>query len=401
MKGIQTINMNQNILLVDDELQILNSLKRLFLFKGYNLFTANNGEEALTILQREKITLMITDIRMPGISGYEFLAKSNEVSPATLRIVLSGYADEATLLKIKQNNLAKLYILKPWNNAELLSCVKNMLNIKEILEQKNLLKIINEIKILPSPVEIYNKFEVMVKNEASMQEIEELIEEDPSIAAKILQIANSAFYGIRTGSVRTAITYLGLINVKNIILSLNFHYKQKNNNKYLNDDIEIIWEHSTQTNKILNYLYKRLLNKKIPDTCAMAGLLHDIGKFVLINNFSDEYLQKTKDIRGTNDMYYFFENLEFMNISHEELGAYFLNWWELPQQIVESALFHHRPLDDRIIDTELVSLLYIADVFSWSILENVDKSIDPIILSKFGLTVESISDLLKEITLIM
>ncbi|WP_312814649.1 HDOD domain-containing protein [Sedimentibacter sp.] len=393
--------MNENILLVDDEIQILNSLKRLFLFKGYNLFTANNGEDALNILHKEKITLMITDIRMPGISGYEFLAKSNEISPSTIRIVLSGYADEDTLLKIKQRNLAKLYILKPWNNAELLSCVKNMISIKEILEQKNLLRVINEIELLPSPIEIYNKFELLIKNEANMQEIEELIEEDPSIAAKILQIVNSAFYGIRTGSVRTAITYLGLINVKNIILSLSFCYKQKNSNKYLSEDIEILWEHSTQTNKILNYLYKRLLNKKIPDTCAMAGLLHDIGKFVLINNFPDEYLKKTKDIRGTNDMYHFFESLEFMNISHEELGAYFLNWWELPQQIVESALFHHKPLDNRIIDTELVSLLHIADVFSWSILENADKSIDSIVLNKFGLTVENSNDLLEEIKLIV
>ncbi|MGD9567271.1 MAG: HDOD domain-containing protein [Sedimentibacter sp.] len=392
--------MNENILLVDDEIQILNSLKRLFLFRGYNIFTANNGGEALSILQKEKINLMITDIRMPGISGYELLDKSSEVSPLTIRVVLSGYADESTLLKIQQNNLAKLYILKPWNNGELLSSVKQIFIIKEILEQKKLLKIIDEIKILPSPGNIYSKFEQLVKNNADMHEFAELIEGDTSIAAKILQVINSAFYGIRTGSVKMAITYLGLINVKNIILSLGIYNKQKNisRNKLLNDDIEILWKHSTLTNKILNYLYKRLLNKKIPDICDMAGLLHDIGKLVIINNFSDEYLKATKEMRKEGNIYNYFEDIEIINCSHEEIGAYFLYWWELPQQIVECALFHHKPLDERIVNKELVSLLYIADVFSWNIIKNTTNFvIEQDILNKFNLTTDDCLNLLNEI----
>lgn len=392
--------MNENILLVDDEIQILNSLKRLFLFKEYNIYTANSGEKALSILQKEKINLMITDIKMPEISGYDLLKKSKEISPLTIRIVLSGYADESTLLKIQHNNLAKLYILKPWNNNELLSTVKQIFNIKEILEKKNLLKVIDEIKILPSTDNIYSKFNLLVNKDADMYEIAELIENDPATAAKILQVANSAFYGIRTGSVKIAITYLGLINVKNIILSVSLFNKQKNitNNEFLNNDIEILWRHSILTNKILNFLYKRLLNKKIPDICAMAGLLHDIGKLVLINNFSEEYLKPTKDIRETYDTYSYFESVKLMNITHEEIGAYFLNWWELPQPIVESALFHHNPLDEKIVDKELVSLLYIADIFSWSVLNDSDyKIIDPTVLNQFDLTLDDCTKLLYDI----
>lgn len=391
--------MSGNILLVDDEIQILNSLKRLFLFKGYNIFTANNGEEALTILQKENINLIITDIKMPGINGFELLTKVKEISPLTIRIVLSGYADEATLLKIQQNNLAKLYILKPWNNNELLSSVKQIFNIKGILEQKNLLKVIDEIKILPSPGDIYKKFELLIENDADMDEFAELIESDPALAAKILQVVNSAFYGIRTGSVKMAITYLGILNVKNIVLSVSLYKKQNNilSNKILNEDINLLWRHSTTTNKILNYLYIKLLNKRIPSICDMAGLLHDIGKLVLINNFSDEYLKATKDLRENKDIYNYFENLEFMGISHEEIGAYFLNWWELPQPIVESALFHHNPMDEKIVDKELVLMLHIADVFSWNIIDNNNRIIDPEILNIVNLSETNCIDLLNEI----
>ncbi|KAB3525935.1 response regulator [Alkaliphilus serpentinus] len=391
--------MNKNILFVDDEEQILKSLRRVFNNSKYNIFTANGGEEALIILNSEKIDLLVTDVIMSGISGYQLLEKAKDRFPSTIRLVLSGHMDEGTLLKIKRSSLAKLYLLKPWKNQELVNTIEQIFKVEDLLKNKKLLELINKIDCLPTPEKIYDKVNSLIKQDADMKVIAEVIERDPSIAAKILEIVNSSFYGIQTGSIKQAIIYLGLTNVQNIILSTStFKALEGIKNMQFHRDIKMIWTHSAITNKILSFLYSRLLHKKIPDTCAVAGLLHDIGKVILLNNFTDEYLKVTSGIKNNQDAFYYFEEMEFLEPSHQEIGGFLLNWWELPHPIVESALFHHNPFDELVINKELVSLVHIADIYSWSIICKChQKEIDEKVLKLFNITMESCDQLIKEI----
>ena len=85
--------MIHKVLLVDDEPSILKSLKRLFIDTDYKFFTATSGEQGLELCEKEEFALIITDYRMPQMTGVEFLAKVKEKYPDTIRIVLSGYAD--------------------------------------------------------------------------------------------------------------------------------------------------------------------------------------------------------------------------------------------------------------------------------------------------------------------
>ena len=71
---------------------------------------------------------------------------------------------------------------------------------------------------------------------------------------------------------------------------------------FLKHDIEVLWKHAGLTNEILTFLYKRITGNPIPDMCSMAGLLHDIGKVVLIYNFSDRHLKAAWSIRNKEDM---------------------------------------------------------------------------------------------------
>ena len=252
---------------------------------------------------------------------------------------------------------------------------------------------------MPSPGNIYTEVKDLIGQDANMKKIAEAIESDPSITAKILEVANSAFYGVKTGSIRQAIVYLGLINVNNIILNTATYEMTENiKNPIIQSDIKMIWEHSNMTNKIVSFLYRRLLNRKIPDTCAMAGLLHNIGKVVLISNFTDKYLLARSKIKDGEDMFEYFEENEFLDVSHSEIGGFSLNWWELPHPIVESALFHHKPLDERVINKELVSIVYIADIYSWNIIcKNSYREIDEKVLELFNLTREKCYELLGEL----
>lgn len=390
---------NESILFVDDEIQILNSLKRVFSGSGFITYTAKSGDEALSILAKETIDLVITDVRMPGMNGYELLKEVKAKYPSTIRMVLSGYTDENLVVQIQRYSLAKRYLLKPWKNQELIQTVEQVFSVEKVLKNRNLLELVNKIEFLPSLGNTYLRFSSLVEQNADMSEIAKTIECDQSLAAKILQVANSAIYGLRTGSVRQAITYLGLNNVKNILLGTNtFENNKGANSTRLKKDIDILWKHAVTTNQMLTYLYNRMLGHPIPEICSMAGLLHDIGKVVMINNYTDRYLKAAAAIKNKKDLFYYYEQMEFIDVTHQEIGAYLLNWWELPQLMVESALYHHDPLDENVTDKKLVSLLNIAEVYSWNnICGGEYWTVDPEVLKLFGISNEDCDQIINEI----
>ena len=128
------------ILCVDDEENILTALERTFLEEdNYEILTAKSGEDGLKILEGTQVDLIISDQRMPGMSGVEFLKKARELYPDTIRIALSGYADFDTITRaINEGEIYRL-LQKPWEEIELLSTVKDTLEKHELKrENKNL-----------------------------------------------------------------------------------------------------------------------------------------------------------------------------------------------------------------------------------------------------------------------
>jgi len=127
------------ILCVDDERNVLKSLRRLFMDEDdYEILIAESGEEGLEILAEESdISLVISDYRMPGMNGVDFLSKVYESWPDTIRIVLSGYADTAAV--VEAINLGRIYkfIPKPWNDEELKSNVVTALQHRELKQQND------------------------------------------------------------------------------------------------------------------------------------------------------------------------------------------------------------------------------------------------------------------------
>lgn len=369
--------MGKTILFVDDEKQILKSLKRLFLPTDYQIFLAETGENALDILAKNKIDLVITDMRMPNMNGYQLLKVIKEKYPTTLRMILSGYAHEVEVLKALQDGSSKIYLLKPWDNKNLLKIIEQLFLTKGLLENKKLLKIINSIEDLPVLNTTYYKVCSLIEKEADMKEIATTIEADPSIASRVLRIVNSAFYGIQTGSIHQCITYLGSNNIKNIILTSSvFDLLDDNSNFYFNKGL--LWDHASMTNKIVTLIYNNLLNKRLPDICNAAGLLHNIGQFVLIKNFKEEYKTILKLSQENIDIPINLIEKKVLGICHQEIGGYLLNWWSLPNSIIEAALYHHSPLDEKVIDKQIVCAVHIASNYSWHLLKpNLNGILEP------------------------
>ncbi len=162
------------ILCVDDERNVLKSLRRLFMDEDdYEILLAESGEEALEILAEEEgIRLVISDYRMPGMNGVDFLSKVYEGWPDTIRMVLSGYADTAAV--VEAINLGRIYkfIPKPWNDEELKSAVAMALQHQELKLQNSQLNA-----------------ELQKKN-AELQEMNENLEKKVEQRTEALEIRN-------------------------------------------------------------------------------------------------------------------------------------------------------------------------------------------------------------------
>lgn len=128
------------ILLVDDELNNLQLLKRTF-HRKYNILTASNGLEGLEIFKqnRDKISLIVSDHKMPIMEGTEFLERVNEIAPEVIKILLTGFADVEILSDaVNKCNLFQ-YMLKPFEPEELLTVVETGLNKYNLASSKSLI----------------------------------------------------------------------------------------------------------------------------------------------------------------------------------------------------------------------------------------------------------------------
>ena len=130
------------ILFVDDEKNVLRSLERLFRKEGYDILTASSGEEGLRKLDGRQISVIVSDQRMPGMTGSEFLRRSKKLSPDTIRIMLTGYADiSATMDAINKGEVYR-FITKPWNDEEIKLIIRDVLKYYELTnENKRLFKL--------------------------------------------------------------------------------------------------------------------------------------------------------------------------------------------------------------------------------------------------------------------
>lgn len=120
------------LLCVDDEASIRNALRRVFMEEEWRVFFAKDGAEGLEIFRREPVDLVLSDFRMPGMDGVEFLKRAKAIRSDCVRIVLSGYADINLIVQALNEGEIYRFLVKPWNDEELLH------NLRKALEHHRL-----------------------------------------------------------------------------------------------------------------------------------------------------------------------------------------------------------------------------------------------------------------------
>ncbi|TIH15598.1 HDOD domain-containing protein [Marinifilum sp. JC120] len=335
--------MSPKILFVDHDKNILDSFRAMMhgLRKEWKSRFAATGQDTLEMIGKNEFDVVITDMKLPDMDGCELLNKIAKIQPDTIRIMLSGHSDMPSLLKSAKHT--HQFLSKPCSTDLLINTIRRMMELRPILEDREVRKIVTGLDALPALPDLYIEItRELNKPEPSLQKIGELAKKDPGISTTLLKVVNSSFFGFY-GSVSCpsrAAVLLGTDVLKGLILGV--HFLQELDTDILGPySIEKLWEHCLQT----GYLAKGVCafmdaDEKTVTDCFVAGLLHDIGKFVFITEMNKEYQEVLKNVREFGGPVINVEK-KILGVSHAEVGAYLLGLWGFNEEIVKMVYFHH------------------------------------------------------------
>jgi HD-like signal output (HDOD) protein/CheY-like chemotaxis protein len=337
--------MPKRVIFVDDEPNVLAGLKRSLygMRQEWEMEFVSCGQEALQAMEKQQFDIIVTDMRMPVMDGAQLLEQVRLKFPQCLRFVFSGQADRDSILKAV--NPTHQFLSKPSEPAELKNRLTRALAIKNILQNEDLRGLVSKLESLPSLPTLYAELiHELNKSDPSFARIADLISEDMALTAKILQLVNSAFFGLpcHVSGVMKAVGLLGLDVIRAVVLST--HAFSKFQSKLLSEaDMEYLWKHSFA---VAGHAKKIAIfenaDKCVVDECFTTGLLHDLGKLILASAVPDKYRTVLSLVKYTKKPLMVAE-LEILGCGHAEVAAYLLSMWGLPSSVVEGVAWQHYP----------------------------------------------------------
>ena len=342
------------LVIIDDEEDILRALRSLFRREKYRMYFFSSGIHALEFLEHNNADVIISDMRMPEISGIELLERSAAVNPTAICIILSGYEEKQVVLNAVQRGLAQHYIIKPWDDEQLRNSVKEAMELQEQLRKKQLQGVMHTFRNLPSPPKLHAKLVKILESDTQLQkEIATEIEKSPALVAKLLRISNSVFYGARKqiSSVYEALTFIGTESVLGIVLGLeSFDTLNNEADPQVLRLIEEIREMSIIRAHVAREISIQWSEKKEQHEVYVAALLLDIG-LVLRFCSSPEKFNEFYTAYKKNEQHVYSIDKQLYSITHDDVGAALLSYWNFPPRIVAAVANHHRYTGDDALTT--------------------------------------------------
>ncbi|MFK7848413.1 MAG: response regulator [Rhodothermales bacterium] len=355
--------MSCNILFVDDQPELLRGTRRM-LFSvdhDWHIDFALGGEEALRKLEEEHFDIVVSDMKMPGMDGAVLLANIAAKYPSMIRIIMSGYAEETLVMKTVEN--AHQFLAKPINGKHLVEVLNRAISLRKLLHDKRLADIVGGLDSIPSLPSAYMELmEVLQAKGSSMNDVGNVISKDIAMSAKIMQMVNSAFFGLPVVVKNPvhATNLLGAEVIKALVVSVHV-FKSFSGNKSKRFSIDSFTNHSLAVGALAKALAKKeRQTQDVVDDAFIAGMMHDVGKLIVASNFPEYYDQSTAYAEEQGLTYVNGEEVIF-NTTHAEIGAYLLGLWGFRDNIVEAVAFHHRPSDCLGTTFSPLTAVHIAD----------------------------------------
>ncbi|MBM9616418.1 HDOD domain-containing protein [Desulfobulbus rhabdoformis] len=333
----------KTILFVDDEPNILRGLRRMLhpLKKQWNMHFAEGGVEALEIMATHDIQALVTDMRMPGMNGYELLQEVRKRHPQIIRIVLTGQPDKETYCELM--TMSHYFLWKPIRNEDLKLLMDMIRDLDHRLHEPNLLELLGGLNSLPSLPPLFHKLmDLFEDQETTSNDIAEVVGEDIAMTAQLLKLVNSSFFSLNREilTVHEAVNYLGLEILRHLVIAQHI-FNSCNDQERKEFHLDALWEHSLCTATLAREIGEFISDDPTTGSSAyLAGLLHEIGKLVLVHHMPEQYT-KILDNCETEGQCQSEVEMKFLGTNHAIIGGYLTSLWGLPHNITEAISLHH------------------------------------------------------------
>ncbi len=370
------------VLFVDDEVKVLDGMRRSLhhMRNSWNMNFVLSGDAALAYLATTPADVIVSDMRMPGMDGWQLLAKVKELHPQTVRLILSGHSDPISIMRTV--GTAHQYLSKPCDSHELKSAIARTEQLRSLLNDVRLTGLVGHVGTLPSlPRAFQEILTCLQRPNASIGDAAQIIARDVAMTANVMKLVNSAFFGAPQ-SVRTverAVAYLGLETLCALVLGHSM-FNSAIATSAQKARLEQLLQHSLDT-----ALTARIIARceKLPvadgEHAYLAGILHDVGRVVIAMQ------PAAGTVAGSSSA----ESLAEMEQHHAEIGAYLLGLWGFPSPIVEAVAYHHKPTDFGPAGLTLPRIVHIADQLAQErhspVPDPVESTLEPDLLQSLGL----------------
>jgi HD-like signal output (HDOD) protein len=382
--------MSRSILFVDDEPNILTGLERTLrpMRAQWEMEFVPGGDEALQAMARHSFNAVVTDMRMPGMTGAQLLDTVRDQFPQTIRIILSGQSDRESMVRSIAS--AHQFLSKPCDAEQLKSVLERTIALTDLLENESIKNFIFRLKGIPSLPSLYREVTKELRSEdPSASRLGGIISQDMAMTAKLLQMVNSPVYSVRAdvSEPSRAVMLLGVDTIQAMVLSLSI-FSACDPHVLSAQEVGSLWENSTFVSRF-STVVARAEGVATSDLgpYQSAGLLHDIGKLVMASADPKEY-RMIENLGMHPGIDQCVVETELLGCSHAEIGAYLLGLWGLPSSIVEAVAWHHHPSASPVKKFSPLAAVHVASAIHAQMypeLKHWGAHIDQAFLERIGL----------------
>lgn len=355
------------ILFVDDEVPVLEGLQNLLrkYRTVWEMVFVSTGKEALECLAQSPFDVVVSDMRMPGMDGADLLNEVKAKYPSSARLILSGHADREAVLRALP--VAHQYLSKPCDAELLRQAIERTCALQSRLHNDPIRAVVGMLAHVPSMPQVYwDLTAILAREDVSVAAVAAVVERDPAMVAKVLQLVNSAYFGLarRITSIEQAVMYLGVQLVRSLALTVHVFGSMPVSAAGFSFD-------SLQRNSLWTARLARKLaaNPAEGEDAFAASLMRDLGQVILASASPAQFAQAVATAAATGQSLHDVERAAFGS-SHAEIGAYLLGVWGLPIALVEAVAYHHVPNESGAESRSLLRAVHAAGALvEWAIAE--------------------------------
>jgi HD-like signal output (HDOD) protein len=349
----------RRVLFVDDEISVLEGLQNILRKQRgvWDMAFALGGKAALVELAKAPFDVIISDMKMPGMDGPTLLQTVQERYPNVARIVLSGQADRAAVLRSVP--VTHQFLSKPCDATVLRGVIERTCRLQSLLSDDAACRVAGKFTGLPSVARAYAALGTALNRpDVALAELATIVEQDPAMSAKVLQLVNSAYFGLpqRVTSIPQAVMLLGADLLRDLFAQAGA-FSMPDGAGPIGFSLEDLQTRSLRTARAARTLAG---DSPLAEEAFAAAILRDIGQLVLSIGLPDEFrdclAQSARDGAPLEDT-----ERQILGVSHAEVGAYLLGVWGLPASLVETVAYHHRPSQPPSTDLPVLAILQAAD----------------------------------------